>query len=284
MVGRVKKTAKKALQGKTGKLFLVSLFALFLRVILLSACIFTVYFLSINTAQNYINSFGFGIWFSYLIYITSAVFILLMLQTAAAIKLGETEYYGIYAGGGSARFAVLFSHCRPLSSLKALTLYVSINMFRLLWLVVMLIPCMFVAFITFLLYYDTGLSLSVFLSLSVLVISLFLTAIISWYFFIQKYCYAALFSAKSKEFSPRSGIRRSIAVFDCSGVHPAIVKISLLVPLACCVFILPAVYILPYIKMSMAALYVESKKNAKLIVYPQENKPIVLYTKKSFNW
>lgn len=284
MVGRVKNTAKKALQGKTGKLFLVSLFALFIRIILISACVLTVYFLSSNTAQDYINSFGAGIWLHYLIYFISAVFILLLVQTTAAIKLGETEYYGITAGGGSGRLKVLFSHCLPLSSLKALMFYVTVNVFRLLWLFVMLIPCGFVAFITFLLYYDTGLSLSVFIALSFLVVFLFLTGMVSWYLSIQKYCYAALFSAKSKAFSPRNAIRRSIAVFDCSGINPAAVKISILIPLVCCVFIIPAIYVLPYIKMSMAALYTESKKNARLIVRPKENKPVVLHTKKSFNW
>ncbi|HZJ75175.1 MAG TPA: hypothetical protein VFD25_01165 [Clostridia bacterium] len=284
MVGRVKSTAKKALQGKTGKLFLVSLFALFLRIILISTCVLTVYFLSSNTAQDYINSFSAGLWIDYLIYFISAVFILFMVQTAAAIKLGETEYYGISAGGGSGRFKVLFSHCSPLSSLKALMFYVAVNVFRLAWLFVMLLPSGFVAFVTFLLYYDTGISLRVFIALSILVVFLFLTGAVSWYLSIQKYCYAALFSAKSKAFSPRNAIRRSIAVFDCSGINPAAVKISLLIPLACCVFIIPAVFILPYTKMCMAALYTESKKNAKLIVRHLENKPIVLHTKKSFNW
>lgn len=284
MIGRVKGTAKKAIEGRTGKLFLVSLFAVFLRLLLTFSCVIAVYFLSLDTTQSYINSFGKGLWLLYLIYFISAVFILLLVQTAAAIKLGETEYYGILAGGGKGKLKVLFSHLSPLSSLKALMLYVAVNSFRLMWLFVMIAPCGFVAFITFLLYYDTGLSLRVFTALFFLVVFLFLTGIVSWYLSIQKYSYAALFSAKSKAFSPRNAIRRSIAVFDCSGINPAAVKISLIIPLVSCVFIFPVIYVLPYIKMSMASLYTESKKNARLIVRPQGNKPIVLHTKKSFNW
>ncbi len=270
--------------GITGKLFLVSLFALFLRILLISVCVVTVYTLSAKTAQDYINYFSPNLLTTYFIYLVFAVMLLLSLQTAAGIKMGETEYYGICAGAGKAKLSVLFSHCRTLDALKALTLYTTIWIFKLFWLGLMLLPGAGVAAVTFLIYVDLGVSVRVFSVLCITTIFLFAVGFICWYLSIQKYIYAPLISAKSKSFSPRSAIRRSIAVFDCSAINPASVKISLIVPLLLCALIFPAIYVLPYIRMCMASLYKESKKNAKLITHPTENKPVVIHTKKSYNW
>ncbi len=280
----IKSAAKKAMTGTTGKLFLVSLFALFLRILLISVCVFTVFTLSTKTAQSYINSFSPNLLATYFIYLVFAVLLLLSLQTAAGIRMGETEYYGICAGKGKARLSVLFSHCRTVQALKALTLYTTIWLFKLFWLCLMLLPALGVAAVTFLLYTDTGVSVRVFSVLCITIIFLLAVGLFCWYLSMQKYIYAPLISAKSTSFSPRNAIRRSIAVFDCSAINPASVKISLIIPLLLCVLILPAIYVLPYIRMCMASLYKESKKNAKLITYPSENKPVVMYTKKSYNW
>lgn len=280
----IKTAAKKALQGKTGKLFLVSLFALFLRLLLVSICVFTVYALSAKMVQDYINSFCPNLFTEYIIYLAFAVLLLLAVQTAAAIRLGETEYYGTLAGGGIARLAVLFSHCSPFHALKALTLYVALAILKLLWLFVMLLPSAGIAAVTVLLYYDSPISVKVFVVLCVSTVFLLCVGLICWYLSIQKYCFAALLCAKGKSFSPRNAIRRSIAVFDRSALNPALLKISLLIPLVLCVLIFPGVYVFPYIRMNMASLYTESKKNAKLITCPAEKKPVVLHTKKSYNW
>ncbi len=280
----IKTAAKKAVQGKTGKLFLVSLFALFLRLLLVSICVFTVYALSAKTVQSYINSFCPNLFAAYMIYLAFAVLLLLAIQTAAAIRLGEIEYYGILAGGGIAGFSVLFAHCSPFRALKALTLYVTVSVFKLLWLFVMLLPSAGIAAAAFGLYYGGPVSVKVFLVLCVAAVLLLCAGLICWYLYVQKYCFAALFCAKNKSFSPHSAIRRSIAVFDRSALNPALLKISLFIPLIMCVLIFPAVYIFPYIRMNMASLYTESKKNAKLITRPAEKKPVVLHTKKSYNW
>lgn len=284
MNARVKTAAKKAMRRKTGKLFMISLFSLFLRILLISMCIFTVYALSTKAVQDYISAFSPNLLTSYFIYLAFAVLILLAIQTAAAIKIGETEYYGICAGGGIARMSVLFSHCSPFSALKALTLYVVIGIFKLIWLIVMLAPSAAVVSVALLLYYDSGVLVRVFATLCVTAAFLLCVGLACWYTSMQKYCFAALISAKCKNFSPRNAIRRSIAVFDCSAINPAAVKMSLIVPILSCVLIFPIIYVLPLVRMCMAAVYTESKKNAKLITHTTENKPVVLHTKKSYNW
>ncbi len=272
--------AKKSMRGKTGRLFLVSLFLLLLRLALYAACALILYGFTLPESQEFFITISVSVAVPILFYIGGGVLMLFFLQTAAALRLGETEYYGIEAGGSRAKTRVLFSHCAPFEALRALTLYVTVGLFKLVWLTLMLAPCGAAAMILLMMYYTNGMLKSVFIILCAATAALFCIAVCGWYAYVQKYIFVSLLAAKSREFSPRSSIRRSIAIFDSCALSPAALKIGFLPLLLSCALVVPVFYALPYIHMCVVSLFTESKKNVKLITERAEGSPVVLHTKR----
>ncbi len=276
----VRSHAKKAMRGKTGKLFLISLLVSLMRWIFYAACVLILYAFTLPEAQSFFVTLSPSPAVPILFYIGGGVLMLFFLQTAAGLRLGETEYYGIEAGGGCAKISVLFSHCAPFEALRALTLFMTILLFKAVWLVLMLAPCGAVTMILLMMYYGDGMLKSVFLILSVSAGLLFCIAVCGWYAYVQKYVFAPLLAAKSREFSPRNVLRRSTAIFDGCALRPAALKVGFLLSVLSCALIIPIFYVLPYIRMCMVSLYIESKKNVRLITEKAEGKPVVLHTKR----
>lgn len=238
----IKQESKAFIKGKRGKA--------------LSIILFTVIFCAVMTA------FSFGIiFFADLLQnlglgATTAVFAVLVLLSFAvllvysSVSVGEKAWYsGITANkkNFTRRFFFWF---RPKNSFRAFRFRALLFLVKFMWAVVFFLPAAILVWSIYYLSGTGGLELYLFISLSGGTVLLTISGAIFYFIAMQKYFIAEYLFSSNPKLGAWTAIKQSKNLLDGHIYEIVRFKLSFLPWFLSCIFIIPALYFLPYYKES----------------------------------
>ncbi|MBE6800030.1 MAG: hypothetical protein E7529_02360 [Ruminococcaceae bacterium] len=174
------------------------------------------------------------------------------------VKLGEQFLYFIKASGGKGRTGLLFSFFTFEKSFRAFSLYFRLTFLKFSWLLYFLLPCIVTYGLTFYLYSSGNLLPIVFyimLAGSSLLLSF---CIFMWRVAFFRYNAAPYYICLNRDISSKAAIKKSIYFTDGFLRESVLLESSFFGWFLSCGFVIPFVYVLPYLKISKALFVVES--------------------------
>ncbi len=176
----------------------------------------------------------------------------LMLMSVAAMRMGEQFIYFTRSEGGKGRFLLLFKFFRFKKSAKALALYIRMNLLKAIWLFYFLLPGLICAFCAYYLYNTAYISAQVYFTLSTGTALLLAISLVVWRIAVRRYSAAPYYMALNEKLSVTEAIEKSVLFTDGSLTEGVITEYSFAGWILSCVFVIPIVYVVPYIKLCNA--------------------------------
>lgn len=253
----VRLKAKGLLSGNTVRLFLISTLSFILR--------WGYVFINVTELVRFIRSDLFSTLLSTynnaLIYTLTALIYLitfyLMISTVSAIRMGERFVYYTRAEGGKGRLRLLFSFMSIKKAFRALRLYLSLNGLKLLWFIYFILPSLLCGGCIMYLYVFGRLSLTVITTLVTGEALLFAISIVMWRVTTLRYD-ATVYYLCLQDIPVRKAIKKSTLYTDGTLSEGVVLEYSFLGWILSCIFIIPLVYCIPYIKLCKATFVTEA--------------------------
>ena len=247
----VRLQAKILLSGNVARLFMVSFCGFILRygtLILSGWGIYHFYksplfFYLLGTYNEYFV-YAFSFFGACLLIFFSFLFI-------CSIRSGEYFVYFTCANGGYAKFSSLFKFLNIKKAVKFLSLYIQINTRKILWLFFFFMPSAICFACIYFLQHNSFLQESVYITLYCGA-----SATLALAYFMSRF-YALRISAAPyyiclNQASPSAAIKKSIHFTDGSLCDGTVLECSLIGWILSCLFLIPALYAIPYIKLTKA--------------------------------
>ncbi len=256
--------AKELLSKNTGKLFFVAFFSFCLR--------YTAFLLWLVSCFLFLNSNIFDTLKGKnesvtIIAVVSIYFILLILCLvfSSAIKQGERFIYFSRAEGGKVRAKNLFKYLRPSLSLRAFALCLLVNIRKLFWIIYLAVPLIISAGSYLFVLKSTELYREF-----LFILSICLAIIIGLYMVMLKlafarYSYAYYLFAVNPKSKTTYNIRKSLRLTDLGLCDEVLLEYSLGGWLLSCILIAPALYAVPYMKLTRACFVANIAKDRQTI-------------------
>lgn len=258
MGGAVKLKSKMLIRGDTLRLFLAGVFGFAVRAGTFSLwlyCLVSIF--KSGIINSYLENYN-GI-LVYSLVITDIIFVTaVLLLFISAVRLGEQFIYFIKANGGRGRFALLFRFFTFKKSFRAFSLYARLALLKALWFIYYLFPCAICYGITFYLYSNGSLLPTVYYVLIAGSSVLLSYCVFMWRVTFFRYNAAAYYICLNHRISPRDAIKKSVRFTDGFLKEYALTESSFLGWFLSCIFIVPAVYVLPYFRVTKALFVSES--------------------------
>lgn len=251
MVNSVRIKGKELLSKNTFRLFFISVASFLIRYSILFGNIFMFYYFFENKYS--------------IEYIFVPVLIsLLSLLFISGVKSGEQFVYFIRADGGKGRFLLLFKFLSPLNSLKATLFYLKINGLKIFWLLYFLLPSLICGGCSYYLYSTAVISESVSFTLLAGTSALLGLSLVVWRIAVVRYSAAPYYFCLDDKKRINRAIKKSIQFTDGSLGDGVVLEYSFVGWILSCIFIVPFLYVLPYIKLCKAIYTVEAVQDRKL--------------------
>ena len=253
----VRLKAKALLSGNTIRLFFISILSLVLR--------WGYLFVNVTGLLRFIGSELFStLLASYnnaLIYtLTALIYSLsfyLMISTVSAIRMGERFVYYTRAEGGKGCLRLLFTFMSIKKAFRALRLYLSLNGLKLLWFIYFMLPPLLCGGCITYLYVFGRLSLTVITTLATGEALLFAISIVMWRVTTLRYD-ATVYYLCLQDISVRKAIKKSTLYTDGALSEGVVLEYSFFGWILSCIFIVPLVYCIPYIKLCKTTFVTEA--------------------------
>ena len=176
-------------------------------------------------------------------------FFFLTALVSAGFKMGEQFIYFTRAQGSRGSLRLLFKYASPKKAFRALRFYTTLNFFKALWLIYFLVPCALCIICDAYIYSNyqvaSGVHIVIALSLSLLLsISLAM-----WRASVARYCAAVYYFCLNPSIRVLDAIKKSIRFTDGLLIESVLLEYSLLGWVFSCIYILPMLYVVPYIKL-----------------------------------
>ena len=253
MNSEIKLNSKFLLSGNTLRLFLVSVTSTFLRygsvfAVLYGAFLFHGSAFFKNALAKY-NSIGI-----YTAFILATVIVLTAaLIFSAAVKGGEELIFFTRAQGSKGRFSLLFKYFHLRKALAFFRLYLKTSCLKFIWLIYFLLPFLFCSACSYYLYSTDHLSNAVYVILCAGASLLLSVSLIMWRVSALRYSAAPYYLCLNTQRGVNYVIEKSIRFTDGYLTDGIVLEYSFLGWLLSCIFIVPIIYVVPYLKLSRAA-------------------------------
>ncbi|MBR0535763.1 MAG: hypothetical protein IIX14_05235 [Clostridia bacterium] len=263
MNSRIRLEGKALLVGNCARLFLISALSFILRY---GAVTGTAILLSHIYKKDIIASLT-SQYPPIAVYVTasllSCILVFIVLMLTSGVRLGESYIYSVRIHGGTGSVKHLFRYLKPSDSFKAMCLFVKLNTLRIMWLVYFLLPCV-------ILYFTAQNFTEMFGAIKIMestlmFIFLFILYISLCVFFVctSRYTAAPYLLCNNMKTSINSVIKKSILYTDAFLTEKFTLTASLFGWLLSCVVIIPAVYVIPYIKLENAIFASEALQQGR---------------------
>ena len=250
MVSSVRIKGKELLCRNTIRFFLVSIVSF----------LFRYGIVSVNIGAFYLF-FESGYRIEYIF--VPVIFFVVSLLFVSGIKMGEEFIYFIRADGGNGRFLLLFKFLSPENSLKATLFYIKVNFLKAFWLLYFLLPSLICGGCSFYLYKTSIINDFVSFTLLTGTIVLFCLSLVVWRTAILRYKAATYYFCLDDNRLVNKAIKKSVQFTDGSLSDGVVLEYSLLGWILSCAFVVPIVYVLPYIRLCKAIYTIEAVQGAK---------------------
>lgn len=262
----IKIKSKIIIKGDTLRLFFVSLFSFALRRGIFAMWLYCVMNLfKSGILKTYLDNYNDALVYSVIIFDVAFVTAILFLFICA-LKLGEQFLYFIKASGGKGRTGLLFSFFTFEKSFRAFSLYIRLTFLKFSWLLYFLLPCIVCYGLTFYLYSNGNLLPIVFYIMLAGASILLSYCIFMWRIAFFRYNAAPYYFCLNGELSAKDAIKKSINFTDGFLRESVLLESSFVGWFLSCGFVLPFVYVIPYLKISKALFVIES---LSLRAFPQ---------------
>ncbi len=270
MNSKIRLEAKGLLSGNIARLFSVSFVSFILRYTTLLILLFVLYRLyRSGTFQELINIYG----KADVIFpsaVLGTIIFLLILIFDSCIKLGETAVYFTLANGGSGKIHLLFKFIKPRKALKAFSLYLQLNFRKLAWALFFIIPCLLCGTAYYYLLKSYSISPYTLLTVSVCFSLLIALSFVMIRVSSLRLGAAPYYIFLNKNQKIKKAINKSIIYTDGYLSEGVVLEYSLSGWVLSCIFIVPLVYVVPFIKLTRA-VYISSvvtEKSVSKAKYP----------------
>lgn len=274
MSGFIKIKAKELLLNNTMKLFFVSLVAFMLKLFsFVAVLLFTHFSLISNFLQSFVATYNsFIVYFIYSLIVVIAYLVTFLFMSG--LKLGESAIYFMQSKGSNAKFKYLFIFLRPSQSFRALYLYSKLFIFKFLWFFFFSSPALFCSALTLFLFFKTSTYATVYYTLIFGIVILLSIARFFYNCAINRYSYATFYLCTDLNISVNDAIEKSRENTDGFIKDSVFLKTSLLPWILCCIFIFPALYVIPFTKLSKARFITFTEGLRKALPLNTLNQPI----------
>ena len=274
MFSQIKISAKSLLSKNTLRLFFASFLAFFLKTALvLSAALLTYFFMRSDYFDAFISFSNKYVMYFALLFILNVVRIFILLFVFA-ITLGEKFLYFKRAAGEKGSLSLLFSFLSPKKAARAFALYCKIFFLKILWFLFFLSPAALCGETVFFLYRASRLTVGAFNSLLFGVVFLAVLGLCFFLFAAQRFS-AAPYYMCLENLSPKEAVKKSVRFTDGFLKRFVLFKLSFLGWGALSFAVLPALYVIPYIKLSNAR-FVFCAVNSREALKEKDEYPIIL--------
>ncbi len=238
----IKQESKAFIKGKRVKALSIVLFS-FVFCAVMTALSFVVIFVS-----DLLRASGLGV--------TIALFAVLVILSFAAllvyssISVGEKAWYGGITANKNNYTKRLFFWFRPKNSLRAFRFKALMFIIKSLWAIVFFLPAAILVWSIYYLSGTGGLELYLFISLTGGTVLLTISGAVFYFIAMQKYFIAEYLYSSNPKLGAWTAIKQSRNLLD-GHIHEIVrFKLSFLPWFLGCIFIVPAVYFIPYYKES----------------------------------
>lgn len=251
MFSKIKISAKALLYKNTLRLFFASFLAFFLKAALvLSTAALTYYFFSSDYFDAFVSFSNKYVMYFVLLFLLNVIRIFVLLFVFA-ITLGEKFLYFKRAMGEKGSVSLLFYFLSPKKAAKAFVLYCKIFFLKLFWLLFFLSPALMGGASVFYLYNLKSLTLESFYALLAGVLLLAVLGL-CFFLFASKRYFAAPYYMCLENLSPKDAIKKSVRFTDGALKSFVLFRLGLLGWAALSIAVIPAVFSVPYLKLSNA--------------------------------
>ncbi len=191
--------------------------------------------------------------------------------TASAVKLGEQFIYFTRAQGSKGSIRLLFKFLHPKKSIRALKLYLSLNFMKLFWLIYFLLPVGACVGCSLYLYNISYLSPQIYYILSFGSVLLFSISIVVWRVSVLRYSAAPFYICLNSDLKIKDAIQKSSRFTDGLLTEGVVLEYSFAGWILSCFFIVPLLYVVPYIKLTKCVYITEvvfSRSSKQKSKYP----------------
>ncbi|MBO5857515.1 MAG: hypothetical protein J6Q87_04635 [Clostridia bacterium] len=252
MTGFIKIKSKALLLNNTLKLFFVSLIAFILKSSVTILTVLSMHFILVsNIFQSLLVEYNsLIVYFIYSLFAVTSFFLLFLF--ISGLKTGENAIYFMQSKGSKAKLKYLFIFLRPSQSFRSFCLYTRIFILKSLWGIFLYLPSCFCLILTLYLYFSTVIYTTVFLTL--IFGAVFLLSISRFYYncISVRYSFASYYLCTDLNISVKTAINKSTHNSDGFIKDGVYLKSSMLIWFLCCIFIIPAIYVIPFNKLSKA--------------------------------
>lgn len=252
MNSEIRLKSKFLLSGNTLRLFFITLVSALLRYGTLGVGLFGA--LAIHKSEFFKNLlFTYNDTAVYTAFVFSSVIIFAaILIFSAAVRGGENFIFFTRAQNSKGHFRLLFKYLHPEKAFAFFRLYLKINGLKLFWLIYFLLPFLFCSACSYYLYASSHLSETVYLILCAGASLLLAISIVMWRFANLRYSAAPYYLCLNTKRGVNYVINKSIRFTDGFLSEGVILEYSTLGWISSCIFIIPAFYVVPYLKLTKA--------------------------------
>ncbi len=252
MSGFIKIKSKALLLNNTLKLFFVSLIAFIFKSTVTISTVLSMHFILVsNIFQSLLVEYNsLIVYFIYSLFAVISFFLLFLF--ISGLKTGENAIYFMQSKGSKAKLKYLFIFLRPSQSFRSFCLYTRIFILKSLWGIFLYLPSCFCLILTLYLYFSTVIYTTVFLTL--IFGAVFLLSISRFYYncISVRYSFASYYLCTDLNISVKDAINKSTCNSDGFIKDGVYLKSSMLLWFISCIFIIPAIYVIPFNKLSKA--------------------------------
>ncbi len=252
MSGFIKIKSKALLLNNTLKLFFVTFISFLLKTSAIVCTVLSSHFILVsNIFQLLLVEYNsFIVYFIYSLFVVTMYFLLFLF--ISGLKTGEKAIYFMQSKGSKARLKYLFIFLRPAQSFRSFYLYSKIFFLKLLWGLFLYLPPCFCLILTIYLYFSTVIYTTVFLTLIIGIV--FLTSVSRFYYncISVRYSFASYYLCTDLNISVKDAITKSTVNSDGFIKDGVYLKSSMLLWIISCILIVPAIYVIPFNKLSKA--------------------------------
>lgn len=238
----IKQESKAFIKGKRAKALSIVLFS-FIFCAVMTALSFGIIFVS-----DLFRDTGIGV--------TAAVFAVLVVLSFAAlliyssVSVGEKAWYSGITANKRNYTKRLFFWFRPKNSLRAFRFKALMFIIKGIWAIVFFLPAAILVWSIYYLSGTGGLELYLFISLTGGTVLLTISGMIFYFIAMQKYFIAEYLYSSNPRLGAWTAVKQSKNLLDGHIYEIVRFKLSFLPWFLCCIFIIPAVYFIPYYKES----------------------------------
>ena len=258
MNNSVRLRSKYLLSQNTFRLFCASAISFILRWGFFSLAIFGLYFfLSGDLIKNALTQYNNVIVFTSVGIVFSLLFFIYLLS-AAAIKAGEEFLFFTRAQGAKGYLKLLFRFFHPKKAFRFLSYYIAVNILKLSWFIYFFTPAGICLGSLFYVYNNAYFSKNIYMIISFCTTLFFALSFVVWRICIFRYGAAPYYLCLNPDTTVSEAIKKSIRFTDSFLTDGVLLEYSHLGWILSCIFVVPLIYVVPYIKLTQSVFIIEN--------------------------